>query len=122
MIFVGIDGDRIGARLEGLIITGAVGEAADFSRRVDLAVRGTAQLLESWGGRVLFAGGDSVLAEMESAVSEKQWKELTQLFQDATGCTASAGTGSSPVEAYLALKLAKVTQSGRVLHYQDCVP
>ena len=117
--YVGIDGDKVGARIETLIILENLKGVADLSQKVRLAIEKTKSTIVSLGGKVIFAEGDSILAETEIGFSKQQCENLVRIFYDTTGCTASAGIGRTPLEAYLALKLAKCSARQRVVDYQE---
>jgi nucleotidyltransferase/DNA polymerase involved in DNA repair len=117
--FLGIDGDRVGAQLEALIVTGDLRGAATLSENVGRAVEEIKQAVVSFGGTVIFAGADSILAETSAPADRKQCRHLGRIFFEITGCTASVGIGRTPVEAYLALKLAKARRGGAITDYAD---
>lgn len=115
--YIGLDGDKVGARLEAYIIAGDVQGAAELSKKVSQAVGRLEKLIEEHGGQVIFAGADSVLAMTSDHFGRQECEQLAQVFLDITGCTASIGIGRKPVEAYLALKLAKARNSGSVVTF-----
>lgn len=116
-VYIGIDGDRVGEKVEALIVAGNLKGVAALSRKVKSAIEKIESTIVSSGGKVIFSGGDSILAEME--LDEQQCDNLVQMFHDITGCTASAGVGNTPIEAYLALKLAKGSDSERVIVFRS---
>lgn len=115
--YIGIDGDRVGEKIEALVVARNLKGATDLSRKVKLAIEQIEKVILSSGGKVIFSGGDGILAEAE--FDKQQCNDLVRIFYDTTGCTASAGIGSTPVKAYLALKLAKGFNVERVVDYRS---
>lgn len=116
-VYCGIDGDKVGEKIEALIITGQLIEASELSRKVKSAVREIERMVQESGGEVIFAGGDSIFAKIE--FDEALCKNLIRIFEEITGCFASAGIGKTPTDAYLALKLAKSSGQGMIKAYGD---
>ena len=116
-VYIGIDGDKVGEKIEALIVAGNLQKVAALSRKVQFAIKKLEDAIISSGGRVIFSGGDSILAEIE--LDEQQCDNLVRMFHDITGCTASAGIGNTPIEAYLALKLAKGSDSEKVIVFRS---
>jgi GTP cyclohydrolase III len=114
--YFAIDGDKIGTKLEALIIAGQLKEAAELSRQVALAIIQIEQIITTSNGNPIFSGGDNLLAEVK--LNEGQCRDLVRLFNDITKCTASAGIGDTPREAYLALKLAKGSNTEELVDYR----
>jgi hypothetical protein len=118
-VYLGIDGDRIGTKIEGLVIMGDLEAVTDLSERIKLALNKVEEIILSSGqrSRVIFSAGDSILAEME--FDRELCEGLIELFAEISGCTASAGIGRTPADAYLALKLAKSQGGARVLTFGE---
>lgn len=105
-----MDGDQMGKRLRMLT---TLEEHRRFSR--DLAVfaaEGVPVTIEKHGGetgRLVYSGGDDVLALLPLRHALKCADELRKLFFQMTGCTASAGIAITPANLPLdmALELAR---------------
>lgn len=111
-IFLSVDGDRVGAKLEALLITEKLEEATSFSVEVASATLRMTKLIEHKNGIIIFAGGDNLLAKFDDSESTDSFIDeikdaLNKIFFEATNCTISIGLGNRPRDAYLALKLAK---------------
>lgn len=107
-----VDGDRVGAQIEGAVAAGDLVVAARLSDVVGRAIIEVVRLLEAHGGRVVFVGGDNVLAH--APATDEMIAELLACYAHLTGMTASVGVGTSSNEAYLALKIAKSRGGGQV--------
>jgi len=116
MKFYGFDGDRIGKRIETLLIKGEIIDIGKFSNDISTALERISETIVQQGGKVIFCGGDSIMfqGQFENTFCE----ELLALFLKLTGCTASMGIGASSTDAYLALKLAKAEGGGKMVYYQ----
>nr|BBH94955.1 hypothetical protein KTA_31540 [Thermogemmatispora argillosa] len=113
----GIDGDKIGARLEALFIQNDLAEIRRFSQRVTEAMEEIKRLIKCNDGDIVFCSGDSILF---LGNFEDEWcRWILQRFAELTGCTASMGVGESPQEAYLGLKLAKAVGGGALIYYRQ---
>ena len=104
--YYAVDGDNIGRRLEYLIITNDEAGAARFSREIEAALLLIAYHLGQKGAKIIFAGGDNLLARTED------WIEPKTIPMHHGEITFSLGIGRSPLSAMLALKRAKVESPG----------
>lgn len=104
-VYFGIDGNKIGSRVESALITGDLAGIERLSRDVTRAIQVIETRVVEAGGRVIFTGGDSVFAEME--YNQDLCKELVDIFKQMTGCEAAAGVGRTPLDTFLAVRLAK---------------
>jgi len=112
MFFLSIDGDKIGAKLEALIITEELEQASLFSDNVTSAVCLMKKFIQEKRGMIVFSGGDNILAKFEDSensdlIAKGLIQHLNNIFFESTGCTMSIGIGSRPRDAFLALRLAK---------------
>ncbi len=111
----GIDGDKVGARIEALLIQNSLEEIRAFSQRVTEAMEEIKRCIKSEQGDIIFCSGDSILFLGDF---EEEWcKQILQRFAELTGCTASMGIGENPQAAYLGLKLAKANGGGTLIYY-----
>lgn len=104
-VYFGIDGNRIGSRIESALITGDLAGIERLSRDVTRAIQLIEKRVVEAGARVIFIGGDSLFAEME--YDQDLCKELVDIFKQMTGCEAAAGVGRTPLDTFLAVRLAK---------------
>jgi len=104
-VYFGIDGNRIGNRVESALITGDLVGIERLSRNVTRAIQAIERKVVEAGGRVIFTGGDSLFAEME--YDHDFCEELVDIFRQITGCEAAAGVGRTPLDTFLAVRLAK---------------
>jgi hypothetical protein len=109
------DGDSIGDRLELFLLDGDVEAAAYFSERLRQALEALALALEKGlSGKIIFTGGDDVLALVPAAmVSDEACRGLQSAYQNACGCTLSIGIAHSVDRAVGALRRAKLLGRNR---------
>jgi GTP cyclohydrolase III len=120
-VYLLADGDSIGDRLELFLLDGHVEKAADFSDRLRQALETLASALEKdLRGKIIFTGGDDVLALVPAAlVSEEACRELQSAYHDICGCTLSVGVGHSPDRAVGALRRAKLLGKNRAVFSRE---
>lgn len=116
-VFLYIDGDGIGHRLEGYVVDNDLEAAADLSRRIGRALCDMEQTLVASGAHIIFCGGDNLLAVAE--LDEFLFRRLLHQFKDSVGCSASAGVGRTATEAYLSLTVAKSMGGGHTVFWQE---
>ena len=119
--YVAVDGDDIGNRLEYLMLTNKLDELAVFSKSFDQSF--------GWLGgcfanelqaNVIFVGGDNLLAIVVSTDSLlDRLDALRHNFAEQTGHSLSIGVGGSARQAYIALKLAKVSGKNCICVYKE---
>lgn len=111
----GIDGDKIGEKIEALFIQNNLYKIEKFSKKVTEAMDEIREWIENEKGEIIFCSGDSILFVGNF---EEEWCRLVlKRFAELTGCTASMGIGGSPQEVYLGLKLAKANGGGMYVYY-----
>lgn len=116
-VFVGMDGDDVGATLVSLVIQNKADEAARFSDRVIRGLQLVGDRIRQLGGRVVFIGGDNLLAELD--FDQDVLHELQEIFRSEAGCEITIGVGRLPVDAYLALKLGKGRGKGQIVQFDE---
>lgn len=108
--FVAIDGDDIGPQLRDFIINNDIEGAAKYSDNL----KSYFEVIETWllrlGAKVIFRGGDSILAFNHFHSLE----EFSESVPEGV-CNVSIGLGMSAEFAYLALQLAKARGKGRIV-------
>ncbi len=112
--FIAIDGDDIGPQLRDFIINNNTKGAAKYSRELKKYFK----VLENWllraGAKIIFRGGDSILAYQSFDSLENISKNIPNGV-----CEISVGFGKSAEFAYLALQLAKARGKGRVVELRN---
>lgn len=117
-VFIAVDGDDVGSRLECLILEGNENGLREYCDRVATAFESLSRLLRDDGAVVLVQGGDTLLAKAPDMTPARAAELLR-------GCLVpvSAGIGSTLPSAYLALRYAKCGRKGRLVHVQvDALP
>jgi GTP cyclohydrolase III len=108
-MYISVDGDNIGSRLENLIILEKADELHKFSQDVFLYFEIIKKGLLDCEAEIIFYGGDSILAKVQGtsfvSLMNKIFSEGQSYAQGQI--SVSVGLGDSILEAYLALKAAK---------------
>ena len=107
--FVAIDGNEIGKIIEKYILCEDLKRLSKFSRCMNECITTIDLFIKKNDGKVIMSGGDNILA----CVSEQNInfiKEHIKKYNDEFEFKFAMGAGTSLVEAYLALKYAKVNQ------------
>lgn len=111
-VFVLIDGDRVGDRIDRFILDWDLIALSAFTGRLDQAVARIAKLARKARGKVFMAGGDNILVQHRNL--ERLLADLHSIRKQLP-CTFSVGIGADPPSAHLALKTAKRHRPGTIL-------
>jgi GTP cyclohydrolase III len=117
IVYIYLDGDSIGDRLELLLLDDRIEDAATFSKAVSTGIENLCEnLLQIPGASLLFCGGDDLLAKAPEGQHLRGSIEAMRLqFLEETGCTISGGIGNTPKSAAGKLRRAKLLGKNRVL-------
>ena len=110
--FVLLDGDKVGRRIEDLLLRDALPRLYFLVQDLNEAVLVLAQVFRDAGGQVYACGGDTVLGTIDDVPD--LLRRLASV-RSALPCTFSAGVGADLRDALIALKLAKARGPGEVL-------
>jgi GTP cyclohydrolase III len=113
-VFVLIDGDNVGDRIDGFIHQGDLNSLSEFTRRLDQAVARIATLAQEAGGEVYMAGGDNILVRVKGL--EKLLDKVLSIREELP-CTFSVGIGSDARESHQALRFAKERGAGTIVRF-----
>lgn len=110
-IYLHLDGDGIGDRVELHLLDEDTASASEFSESVTQAMNKARKHLESIvGTEIILAGGDDLVAKIDQAAWDtKELELLRENFRKGTGCTLSGGSGRSTSEALINLRRAKLS-------------
>lgn len=103
-VYVAIDGDDVGRRLEQLLSRDKEDEVVAFAVVIDEWIRKCSEYVQERGGNVVFAAGDSVLCRVPAGASQSIYAMTKDVDHDVT---FSCGVGNTMSEAMMALKMAK---------------
>ena len=110
-MFLAYDGDKVGRKLESLLIDNDELKVEAYANEVSNALRTLESALIERGCTIIFASGDSLLAK-----STEQFAP-DKIQRNYGGISFSLGVGGSPLEAMLALKKAKANGHGSYCIY-----
>src|SRR5690242_7045127 len=113
-IFVAVDGDDVGHRLEYFMLVNSREPLRNFSITFQAAMDWLqSKLINEFSATIIFSGGDNLLAYMHGDnLSNEFFEDLRAEFAKRAQSTLSMGLGQNLREAYFALKLAKA--SGKI--------
>jgi len=116
-VYVHLDGDGIGDRLELLLIDGDIVGARSFSKSVSDTIAEVCASIEAVdGAQIVLAGGDDIIASIPSKSWDlKKIEEIRMRFVNKTGCTLSCGVGTSIQTALNNLRRAKLSGKNRIV-------
>jgi hypothetical protein len=103
-VYVALDGDDVGRRIEQLIARGSESAVRAFSESVQARIRELADVATRAGGRLVFCAGDSLLAWVHRKTALALCRSAAARNK---GVRFSGGIGPGMTEAMLALRLAK---------------
>ncbi len=110
-LYIAVDGDDVGRRLEYYMIindsTSLTAFSTDFRSSMTWLED---RLIQIFNAKILFSGGDNLLAEI--SLQNEFANPLSTLhlqFTQKSNNTLSVGVGSTLREAYFALKIAKAS-------------
>jgi GTP cyclohydrolase III len=111
MIIAHFDGDRIGPRLELLLLEEKLEEASAYSDAVERAMIALRDSLvqQHAGATVYVFGGDDLVASLpDESISMDGLEELRKEFRSLCGQSISVGIGASARSAVHSLRRAKL--------------
>src|SRR5689334_21705937 len=110
-LYVAVDGDDVGRRLEYFMLVNDRETLNSFSSSYGVAMNWLeTELINQFGATIIFSGGDNLLASIQ--VNDKSVESLERLrvkFAERSKSTLSVGLGNNLQQAYFALKLAKAS-------------
>ena len=104
--FYALDGDSVGRKLEYLVMNNDEEKIIEYSKLISSAVDEVVIALKACGCKIIFYGGDSILAKNQIPIN------IDSIPRKFNGTTFSLGIGNSPLLSMLALKKAKATNPG----------
>jgi hypothetical protein len=116
LVYVAIDGDDIGRRLEQLIAEGDDAAVAAYSRHVSSRLSALAFLAEK-AGNLVYCAGDSLLARVRREAAAA----LCELALADEVVRFSGGIGQRMVEAMLSMRLAKARGRGQFFTWTQVI-
>ena len=111
-MYISIDGNDIGKRLEGLILSDNLEELQTFSSRITFLVDTIEKYIIKQGGKCFLSGGDNILAFLPEEKVHETVKYVNSLKKEEI--SFSIGIGDDVIDAYLALKYAKSMKKGYI--------
>jgi GTP cyclohydrolase III len=111
-LYVLLDGDRVGEKIDGHYLRNDVHDLYLFARELDDAVARLAASIRGIGGTIYLAGGDNVLGTVENLDA---FLTLFDSSRPGLPVPFSVGIGEDARQAHLALRVAKANGFGTVV-------
>ena len=112
MVYVSMDGDNIGAKVEQAEARDDESTLMEFSRRINAGQNVFETWARSVGGSIIEAGGDEALAKVpESAKSKVEF--FRNQYEQVVGATVTVGVGESISQSTKARELGKLKGKNR---------
>lgn len=120
-IYLALDGDDVGHRLEYFMLVNEREALVEFSNTFQAAMEWLeSKLVKDIGATIIFNGGDNLLAVVHTNNSFKETIEsLRTEFAHRSHSTLSIGLGDNLRQAYFALKLAKTSGKNCVRQFKE---
>ena len=115
MIYIGIDGDDIGRKLEECFFDNNEDLIKTLSGLVDNSLKKISLFLQKMKMQIIFCSGDSLLCKGE----EFEFEKLHDFLKKEKDINFSVGIGNSMFKTYIALKYAKVSGKNRIVFAKD---
>lgn len=113
-IYISIDGDNIGKKLEKYILNEDLSGVKEFSYQITQSIRNFERIIRKTGGDIFFSGGDNILA----FVNDDYLNNIIQIVKEVNDHSIysfSVGLGNTLKDVYLALKYSKSISSGTIV-------
>jgi len=111
MIYIGIDGDDIGRKLEICFFNNNEKLIQEISKSVENALNNISKFLQKKKMQIIFCSGDSLLCKG----NEFNFRDLLDFIISNNDISFSAGIGNTMFQTYAALKYAKITGKNRIV-------
>ena len=120
-LYIAIDGDDVGRRLEYYMIINDSVSLTTFAENFHSSMVWLEdRLIHLFNARILFSGGDNLLAEISSQPEFFHLLSTLHLqFAQKSTNTLSVGVGNSLREAYFALKIVKASGKNCIKVYSE---
>lgn len=115
-MYIAIDGDSVGARLQQLILEEKLDELKCFSESIKETLFRFAQLLEENGGTIYMNGGDNIFAECTRSCAQIV-AEYVRVENEKRLVYFSLAIAENTQDTYIGLNYAKSSR----LHYIEVV-
>ena len=118
-MYLAIDGDDVGHRLEYLMLVNEREAITKFSKTFQGAMIWLEnKLVHDFDAIIIFSGGDNLLACLNNLPAEAI-EVLRTEFAERANSTLSVGLGENPRQAYFALKLAKTSGKNCIRQFKE---
>lgn len=115
-MYIAIDGDSVGTRLQQLILEEKLEELKCFSNLIKDTLFRFDQILEKYGSNVYMNGGDNIFAECTRECAQIMAEYVSNENKRSQICYSLA-IGENTQDTYIGLKYAKSSK----LHYIEVV-
>jgi hypothetical protein len=115
-VYIALDGDNVGRRLEQLITAESEEEIRSFAESIAERLQVLARRIVEHGGRVIFSSGDGLLACVPRMIALTIGEEITR---PSDSVRFSGGIGRNMTQAMLSLNYAKASGRNRIVAWES---
>lgn len=116
MIYIGIDGDNVGTKIEKSLLENDEINVARVSEEITNSVKKITNYLKIINFKIIFSTGDDILCKGESIEIDKLSDFLAEIKNTNT---FSVGIGNTLEKTYVALKYAKSIGKNKIVKYTE---
>lgn len=116
MMYIALDGDDAGRKIEKYLIENKERDVAELSKQITNDVQEITAYLQRFGFEIIFSAGDSILCKGESVDIRTLSNYLAKKNKI---CTFSVGIGNTLEKTYVALKYAKSGGKNTIVNYNE---
>jgi hypothetical protein len=113
-IYISIDGDNIGKKIEKYILNEDLLGMKEFSYQIAQSIRTFERVIKETGGDVYISGGDNILAFVKDNYVNNIIQLVNELNSKKT-FSFSVGLAYTIQDVYLALKYCKSISAGKII-------
>lgn len=116
MIYIGIDGDDVGTKIEKSLLENDEINVARISKEITSSINKTTNYLKVLNFEIIFSAGDDILCKGEAIEIDDLSNYLAEIKNTNT---FSVGIGNTLEKTYVALKYAKSIGKNKIVKYTE---
>lgn len=122
IVFVRLDGDNIGEKIELALINSDVEKAQSIHNVVQASIESVKLEIENYGYKILMSGCDDILFSInQSEFDNSTLIKVMECFFERSKFTLSIGVGFSINESLINLRIAKLSGKNKIVYNSSLV-